>query len=240
MACAILFAIKPLLFETPRFERYQNELAADLAGVPASALDVKGSTALRQLLASAPPADAPVIFLPQQRTMFLIQAISRWISSDEPIPEDMSAGLVELFCHLAPIVQDLSGGHWDLMFDLIENNLDSADWEEAATLPAIHHSCLLLAQIKELSTANTELRETAAARVDACLELVLRLFVSRPGESRLRTGSTARSAADAFLTPAVTLARDQPRVAVVETMARLIKTLPPKLLSMDASFEQVS
>lgn len=181
LACAVLYAIKSLLLETPRFERYQNELAADLAGVTPSNLDVKGPAALRQLLASAPPPDAPVIFLPQQRSMFLIQAITRWIASDEPVPDEMSAGLVELFCHLAPIVQDLSGGHWDLMFDLIETNLDTADWEEATTLPAVHHSCLLLAQIRDLSTANAELRDTAKARVDSLLEAVLRLFVSRPG-----------------------------------------------------------
>ncbi|KAG0655711.1 hypothetical protein C6P46_000745 [Rhodotorula mucilaginosa] len=217
LACAVLHAIKSLLLETPRFERYQNELAADLAGVTPSNLDVKGPPALRQLLASAPPPDAPVIFLPQQRSMFLIQAITRWIASDEPIPDEMSAGLVELFCHLAPIVQDLSGGHWDLMFDLIETYLDAADWEEATTLPAVHHSCLLLAQIRDLSTANAELRDTAKARVDSLLEAVLRLFVSRP----------------------VSRSRDEPRVVVVETMARLIKTLPQKLLSMDASFEQL-
>ncbi|GAA5992433.1 hypothetical protein JCM10908_000814 [Rhodotorula pacifica] len=217
LACAILFAIKPLLLETPRFERYQNELAANLAGVTPSTLDVKGVPALRQLLAAAPPVDAPVIFLPQQRSMFLIQSVTRWIASDEPIPDEMNAGIVELFCHLAPIVQDLSGGHWDLMFDLIESNLDAADWEEAATLPAVHHSCLLLAQIRDLSTANAELRDTSKARLDSLLEIVLRLFVSRP----------------------VTRTRDEPRVVVVETMAKLIRTLPAKLLSMDASFDQL-
>lgn len=180
LACATLHAIKTLLQETPRFERYQNELAANLAGVTPSSLD-KGAAALRQLLAAAPPPDAPVIFLPQQRSMFLIQAITRWIASDESVPEEMTAGIVELFCHLAPIVQDLSGGHWDLMFDLIETNLDAADWEEAATLPAVHQSCLLLAQIRDLATANAELRETSKMRLNALLEAVLRLFVSRPG-----------------------------------------------------------
>ncbi|POY76742.1 hypothetical protein BMF94_0334 [Rhodotorula taiwanensis] len=217
LSCAVLYAAKSLLLETPKYERYQNELAADLAGVRPAQLDVKGVSALRLLLAAAPPVDAPVIFLPQQRTMFLIQAITRWIASDEPIPDEMNAGLVELFCHLAPIVQDLSGGHWDLMFDLIESNLESADWEEPATLPAVHHSCLLLAQIRELSTANAQLRDLAKARIDTSLEAVLRLFVSRP----------------------VTRTRDQPRIVVVETMAKLVKTLPPKLLSMESSFDQL-
>lgn len=239
LSCAVLYAAKSLLLETPKYERYQNELAADLAGVRPAQLDVKGVSALRLLLAAAPPVDAPVIFLPQQRTMFLIQAITRWIASDEPIPDEMNAGLVELFCHLAPIVQDLSGGHWDLMFDLIESNLESADWEEPATLPAVHHSCLLLAQIRELSTANAQLRDLAKARIDTSLEAVLRLFVSRPGRSSI-PGSKHRASLTPLGTHVVTRTRDQPRIVVVETMAKLVKTLPPKLLSMESSFDQVS
>ncbi|GAA6012470.1 hypothetical protein JCM10207_007100 [Rhodosporidiobolus poonsookiae] len=217
LACAILHAIKPVLLETPRFERYQNELAASLAGVPPPQIEVKGVPVLRQLLAAAPPLDAPVIFLPQQRCMFLIQAIQRWIASDEILPEEVQVGVVELFAHLAPIVQDMSGSHWELMFDLIETNLDGADWEEPTTLPAIFHSCRLLAQIKELATRNGDLRETAKARIDDSLQLVLTLFVSRPAS----------------------LNRDQPRALVVETMARLVKELPPKLLSMEKSFDQL-
>ncbi|BGO97992.1 E3 ubiquitin-protein ligase listerin [Rhodotorula toruloides] len=217
LACAILHAIKPVLLDTPRFERYQNELAANLAGVQPSAIDVKAVPALRQLLAASPPLDAPLIFLPQQRSMFLIQAISRWIGSDEPISEELHAGIAELFCHLAPIVQDLSGGHWDLMFDLLETNLDSADWEEPVTLPPAYHSCRLLSQIKDLAAANADLGDTAKARLTSSLEMVLRLFVNR---------SPART-------------RDEPRAAMVDTMARLVKDLPPKLLSMDKSFEQL-
>ncbi|GAA5999438.1 ubiquitin-protein ligase RKR1 [Rhodotorula paludigena] len=217
LACAILYAIKPVLLETPRFERYQNELAASLAGVQPSAIDTKGIPALRQLLAVAPPPDAPVIFLPQQRSVFLLQALQRWVSSDEYIPTELKAGIAELFSHLAPIVQDLSGSHWDLMFDQIESNLDAADWEEPYTLPAVYDSCRLLAQIKDLAASNADLRETAKARVDASQELVLALFLARP----------------------TSMQRDEPRLLVVEAMARLIKDLPPKLLSMDKSFSQL-
>ncbi|GJN88290.1 hypothetical protein Rhopal_001255-T1 [Rhodotorula paludigena] len=216
LACAILSAIKPVLLETPRFERYQNELAASLAGVQPSAIDTKGIPALRQLLAVAPSPDAPVIFLPQQRSVFLLQALQRWASSDEYLPTELKAGVVELFSHLAPIVQDLSGSHWDLMFDQIESNLDAADWEEPYTLPAVYDSCRLLAQIKDLAASNADLRETAKARVDASQELVLALFLARPTSTQ----------------------RDEPRLLVVEAMARLVKDLPPKLLSMDKSFSQ--
>ncbi|GAA5913647.1 hypothetical protein JCM6882_008707 [Rhodosporidiobolus microsporus] len=217
LASAILGAVKPVLLETPRFTRYQNELAASLAGVRPSDLDIKALPLLSQLLASAPPLDAPIIFLPQQRTVFLVQAVSRWIASDESLPEGLETGIVGLFEHIAPIIQDLSGSHWELMFDLIESSLDGADWDEPTTLPAVFHACRLLAQIKELSAANADLRDTAKARIDTSLELVLGLFVSRPAS----------------------LARDRPRALVVETMARLVRELPPKLLSMDKSFDQL-
>ncbi|GAA5950000.1 hypothetical protein JCM21900_001361 [Sporobolomyces salmonicolor] len=217
LACAILYAIKPILLETPRFERYQNELAATLAGVPSSSLLGKGLPLLGQLLASAPPLDAPIIFLPQQRTMFLIQAIQRWVASDEGLPEEVGAGVVELLGHLVAIVQELSGSHWDLVFDLIESNLESAEWDEPSTIPAVYHSCRLLAQMKELSSANSDLRAVAKERVDTSLELVLTLFVSRPN-------STERNA---------------PRALLVSTMAQLIRDLPPKLLTMSRSFTQL-
>ncbi|GAA6054199.1 hypothetical protein JCM3770_002829 [Rhodotorula araucariae] len=217
LACAILYAIKPVLLETPRFERFQNELAASVAGVKPHEVETKAAPLLRQLLAVAPALDAPVIFLPQQRSVFLLQAVQRWLSSDERVPPEVHAALVEVLVHLAPIVQDLSGSHWDVMFDLVEGNLDAADWEEAVTLPAVYGSCRLLATIKELAATNGELRETVKARISASQELVLRLFISRPPSNK----------------------RDQPRLLVVEAMAKLVQDLPPKLLNMDKSFEQL-
>lgn len=127
LGCAVILAVKPLLLETPRYERYQNELASQLAGVPSSAASTKGLPLLRLLLATAPPLDAPIIFLPQQRTMFLIQAMQRWIGSDDDLEEEILASVAELFLHLAPIVQELSGSHWELVFDVVESNLEVGD-----------------------------------------------------------------------------------------------------------------
>ncbi|GAA5851231.1 hypothetical protein JCM9279_007491 [Rhodotorula babjevae] len=217
LSCAILYAIKPVLLETPRFERYQNELAAALAGIKPHEIEAKAAPLLRQLLAVAPALDAPVIFLPQQRSVFLLQSIGRWLSSDERIPTEAQASLVEVLAHLAPIVQDLSGSHWDLMFDLVEATLDAADWDEPITLPAVFGSCRLLATIKELAASNGELRQAVKGRVKSAQELVLSLFISRPPSTK----------------------RDQPRLLVIEAMAQLVKDIPPKQLTMDKSFEQL-
>lgn len=207
LAASIVYAIKSVLMETPRFERYQNELASMVAGVPSSAASSKGLRLLRVLLATAPSPDAPVIFLPQQRSMFLIQCIQRWIGSDDDLDEEIHSAVAELFIHLAPIVQELSGSHWDLVFDIVESNLEvstlscsalivartradplssiqqTASWDEPITLAPLYHSCRLLATIKDLATTNSELKLTAKARIDKSLELVRDLFVSRPGAS---------------------------------------------------------
>ncbi|GAA5970378.1 hypothetical protein JCM11641_001687 [Rhodosporidiobolus odoratus] len=217
LASAILLAVKPILLETPRFTRYQSELASLLSGLRPAQLEARAFPLLQQLLSTAPALDEPIIFLPQQRAMFLLRAVQQWIASDEGLPEEIQAGVMELMGRLAPIVQDLSGSHWESMFDLIESNLESADWAEPSALPTTYHSCKLLALIKELSTANAELRETAKKRVEACVEIVLEAFVSRPTFAGL----------------------DQPRAIVVETMAQLVKDLPPRLLNMEKSFDQL-
>ncbi|KPV76129.1 uncharacterized protein RHOBADRAFT_53112, partial [Rhodotorula graminis WP1] len=217
LSSAILYAIKPVLLETPRFERYQNELAAALAGIKPHEIENKAAPTLRQLLAVAPALDAPVIFLPQQRSVFLLQSIGRWLGSDERVPTEAQASLVEVLAHLAPIVQDLSGSHWDLMFDLVEGNLDAADWEEPITLPAVFASCRLLSTIKDLAASNGELRQAVKGRIKSTQELVLSLFISRPPSTK----------------------RDQPRLLVIEAMAQLVKDIPPKQLTMGKSFEQL-
>jgi E3 ubiquitin-protein ligase listerin len=43
---------------------------------------------------------------------------------DEDIGDELHARLVELFLPLAPVLQNLSGAHWDFMFDVIESNLE--------------------------------------------------------------------------------------------------------------------
>lgn len=65
--------------------------------------------------------------------MFLIQRIQVWLANDgddeeEELPEMINTMLAILFAHLAPIVQELSGAHWDLIFDIIELNLEVSFW----------------------------------------------------------------------------------------------------------------
>lgn len=70
--------------------------------------------------------------------MFLVQAIQKWVASDDGIPEEANAGTLELLSHLVAIIQDLSGSHWDLVFDLIESNLDVSQLCSRPTAPELN------------------------------------------------------------------------------------------------------
>jgi hypothetical protein len=128
LAIAITYATRDWLFERPRFQRYQNELASGLSGVPASRATSKGLPLLRLLVAVAPPHDSSADFIPQQRAIFLLQNLAKWFTSEaddgEEIGDELHARLAELFLPLAPGLQNLSGAHWDFMFDVIESNLE--------------------------------------------------------------------------------------------------------------------
>lgn len=124
LAAAIALALQDYLLGSPRYERYQNEVASDLAGVTPAAANAKGTSLLRLLSVVAPPLDSPYIFLPQQRAIFLLQTLQKWVSSDDELSDEVHGRLAELFVNLAPVVQSLPGAHWDLMFDILESNVE--------------------------------------------------------------------------------------------------------------------
>ena len=78
---------------------------------------------LRHLNIVAPLPNSESIFMPQQRAIFLIQAMQKWMMSDEELDEAIETHLTYLFFHLAPIIQNVSGAHWEFIFDMMENNL---------------------------------------------------------------------------------------------------------------------
>lgn len=205
LARAILYSTKDLLYGRPRFDRYVNELASDLATVRASQANQKGARILSLLIAAAPSAGSDAIFLPQQRTINAILNIQRWIAADDvELDESMFVGMARLLVFLAPIVQDLSGSHWDFIFDIVDTNLEvssrfvcmrtigtcililfhyqAADLADLATLPAIWHATTLLQQVQELASSNGKLREETGVRMRESSKLAMRHFLSKKGE----------------------------------------------------------
>jgi hypothetical protein len=110
--------------EPPYLDRYRNELAANLLGIPSTKADTDGLLLLRRLAATAPDPNSDVIFLPQQRVVNAVKTFQRWITSDDDISEEVESAMTLIFLHIAPILQNVPGGHWDLIFDMIETNLE--------------------------------------------------------------------------------------------------------------------
>lgn len=121
-----MFAIKPSLQDSKAMSLARNRLANALTTIPAQAANEKGLPALRVLLASAPDLDSPSEFIPQQRAIFLLRHLGSWLASDDAddLDEEVEVRLAELCTALAPIVQSVAGGHWDIIFDLVESGLE--------------------------------------------------------------------------------------------------------------------
>lgn len=59
-----------------------------------------------------------------------MKTCQKWITGsdddddDEGIDEDVQSEMTGVFLDMAPILQNVPGGHWELIFDIIENNLE--------------------------------------------------------------------------------------------------------------------
>jgi hypothetical protein len=109
----------------PQLDRLRNQIASDLTAIHASSAATKGNDLLKQLVALAPDAASEYALVGAQRAVFLIQHLEKWALSDE---EDMSqetqALITAIFQHLVPLLQGVSGGHWDFVCDILESNLE--------------------------------------------------------------------------------------------------------------------
>jgi E3 ubiquitin-protein ligase listerin len=121
---AILRTVASFSLDSQRADRYRNELASRISGVPPSRAKTEGLRLLRKLTVAAPPSDSDTVFLPQQRAIFLLQNIQKWITGDEENEGEIEEQIADLLFHLAPIIQNVPGSHWDFAFDLIEFNLE--------------------------------------------------------------------------------------------------------------------
>ena len=121
---AISFAVIESALEPPKLDRYRNELASKLSGIPPNKANTTSLRLLRRLSAVAPDVESDVIFIPQQRAVYLIQAVQAWMGSDEDLDEMVASEVTLALFNLAPILQNVQGAHWDFIMDLIESNLE--------------------------------------------------------------------------------------------------------------------
>ncbi|KAE8204435.1 hypothetical protein A4X06_0g1527 [Tilletia controversa] len=195
LAQAIVIPAKILALGSPLYERLCNEAAARLAGVPPSKANTEGVALLRMANAIAPPPTSENAFIPQQRAIFLLQALQKWMASEEDLAEEINTLLASLFIHLAPIVQNVSGSHLDFFFDVIETNLDmaveSVDDGGDDGISAAFYTLKLLETTVELAESNATLRDVYQERQDDITELVSRLFTGLAPSATSSSSSAA-------------------------------------------------
>ncbi|KAG5352362.1 hypothetical protein C0989_002683 [Termitomyces sp. Mn162] len=172
---AIVHAVTNFAPEPLRLDRYRNELAASLLGVPPAKANTEGLMTLRKLCACAPNTESDVVFLPQPRAVNITKACQQWITSDEEVDEEVLSAITAVFYYLAPILQDMSGGHWELIFDIVENNLEESSLADDATLVSLARTLRLVMLIQDLSLTNKSLRYNWEERKMPILTMVRNL-----------------------------------------------------------------
>ncbi|TIB86661.1 hypothetical protein E3Q06_01501 [Wallemia mellicola] len=210
---ALLLSVKSHAISSPRLARLQNEIASQLTGISAADASEKGLPLLRILISSAPPLDAEEGLLPQQRALFLLKCVRDWVMSDEDLDEELDGRLAELFIHLVPVVQEIDGSHWDLVFDLVEANIEIASLDEGVLL---YNSLRLFDQLMYISKTNSTLSHIWKDRRSVAFEHLRTLFLSL-GED----ASTVST---------------RPRNVCEDLVLKLVQALPKDLIS-DESFE---
>ncbi|KAF9226338.1 hypothetical protein BS17DRAFT_807138 [Gyrodon lividus] len=180
-AITILAAITAYAPEPPKLDRYRNELAASLLGVRPSAAPTTGLTIIRLLVATAPDPESDVVFLPQQRAVNVIKVCQTWVAAEDDeedgddgdgVNEDVESAMTLVFFHLAPILQNVPGSHWELIWDVVENNLENCSLEDSATLTTLGRTIKLLMAIEDLASTNKPLRANWEEKKSPILALI--------------------------------------------------------------------
>ncbi|KIJ37270.1 hypothetical protein M422DRAFT_33818 [Sphaerobolus stellatus SS14] len=169
---AVALAVAEFAPEPPRLDRYRNELASKISGVSASKANSAGYRFLRSLNAIAPDPESDVIFMPQQRAVFLVQALQGWMGSDEDIDEGVEVEVTKVLADIAPILLGLQGAHWEFIMDLVESNIENCSFKDLDTLVLLSRTLRLVSVIMDLAKTNKYLRELWGDRSKNVLTLV--------------------------------------------------------------------
>ncbi|RPD56966.1 hypothetical protein L226DRAFT_615267 [Lentinus tigrinus ALCF2SS1-7] len=169
---AIVFSVTRYAPEPTRLDRFRNELAAGTLGIPASKVNTEGLWLLRNLAASAPDPESDIVFLPQLRAVNLMKACQQWITSDEDLEEDVQSEMTLVFASLVPILSNVPGAHWDLVFDVMENNLENATLDDSSTYVSLARTLQLFLVIEEYAASNKTLKAAWEERKSANLTLI--------------------------------------------------------------------
>ncbi|CUA69442.1 E3 ubiquitin-protein ligase listerin [Rhizoctonia solani] len=169
--------------ESSRLDRWRNDIASRIPSISVNNINLAGLPLLRTLNCLAPPPDSGIIFMPQQRAVYLVQALQAWMSSDEELDTSMEALLTGVLIHLLPILQTVPGAHWEFILDLLETNLSVE-----ATISSLYillQTLRAISTILELTRTNQQLKEIWMPRQHGIFQAVFQLFLSSSGDTGL-------------------------------------------------------
>ncbi|CAE6428146.1 unnamed protein product [Rhizoctonia solani] len=167
--------------ESSRLDRWRNEIASRIPGVSSNSINQTGLPLLRALNCLAPPPESGIVFMPQQRAVYLVQALQKWMSSDEELDTSMEALVTVLLGHLLPILQTIRGAHWEFILDVLENNLSVET--SITNLYLLLQTLRAITIILNLITTNQQLTEIWAPRQHDIFQGILQLFLNSSGDA---------------------------------------------------------
>lgn len=166
-----------------------------------------GASQLQLLLALAYASTSDEDLLPANRAIFLLQAFQKWhlfdIEAEGEEGEealDVAGPLIIRVCtQLVSAIQDLSGAHWDFMFDIVEYLIEVSDngihfidpahspyagqsfsWEQASTYAGLSAACALLEEMHNRASSNRAFRGLVRSSLARSSKLLAPLFLSAP------------------------------------------------------------
>ncbi|KAH8826836.1 hypothetical protein DL96DRAFT_1604472 [Flagelloscypha sp. PMI_526] len=179
LCTALLWCITQHLPSPPtKLDRYRTELASALLGIKPSDANTLGLTTLRKLNAVAPKDDSDVVFMTQQRAVNVVKAFQAWAAADDEddeggVDEEVESEMICLSRSLVPILQSVGvGSHWEMIWDLVETSLDSADLSDDTTMTSLARTLRLVIALLDVQATNRVLREAWVRRVDGVLKSV--------------------------------------------------------------------
>ncbi|WFD30021.1 hypothetical protein MSPP1_001034 [Malassezia sp. CBS 17886] len=227
LVAGVLAATRQQASATRADDRWRNELAAALSGVPSARAASEGRRYVQMLVCAAPPEHLGVPLVPTQRAMFLLQTVQRWLASEDEL-DDLYTPLAALLTHIAPVVLARPGTHLDMMLDVVLENLAALELKQPAGWLALLATLRLLDALDVLRAGAPHLdalfRERAAELVDAlhgvllalCAYAVQQPAAAPPGELRsVCVALAVRLVVD--YVPAAALAGDVPALATTLT-----------------------
>ena len=248
---SIIAAITTTGAEPPKLDRYRNEIAASLLGIKPHKANTEGLLALRKLAASAPDPDGDVVFLTSPRAINVIKACQGWVlavdSDDDDgaeIEEWVESAMLPIFMHLAPILQNVSGGHWAFVFDVLEGVLERASstnetledkaGETGEDLVALARALRLVLTLEELASRNKSLMAEWEGRRKDMLVFVRDLSVLGLGTLNLISLFFVTPFDDcAFRPPDSADVSSVPHSTCRELALSIVQHLPSSLIDQD-------